>query len=59
MSELRNVDSSLLTKYDLETLERGYFHTSDDGPYAKSKLMDEANKFSIEFMLINMINKTF
>lgn len=49
MSELRKVDSSMLTKYDLETLERGYFHTSDDGPYAKSKLMDEANKFSIEF----------
>lgn len=49
MSELRKVDSSMLTKSDLKTLKRGYFHTSEDGPYAKSKLMYEANKFTIEF----------
>lgn len=49
ISELKKVDTAILTSSDIKTLERGYFHASFDGPYAKSKLMDEANKFDIEF----------
>ncbi|MDR6999280.1 hypothetical protein [Neobacillus niacini] len=45
MSELRKVDPSILTPSDIKNLERGYFHAS----FAKSKLMDEANNFDIEF----------
>lgn len=44
-------ESEFLSKADQNTLARGYFHASDDGPEAHSKLMIEANKLDIDFYL--------